>query len=369
MEICLNRKEFVEILQSVASFVAKGESTEMILRQAKISTIGDKIKIQGTNIDASIISTLSGVNVVEDGEILLPCVNALKVLKESSDELCTLKNDGNFTSIILDGACFKLNTGETFSVKEFYEIPDPVTSKKFKMLSTRLEEMIHSIIFCCAHEASRYTLGGALFCIGNGKLETVTTDGKRLALTSEGIEYTGELEKIIIPEKGLSLLKGVPNKEEFVNVSFNANHVWFHFGTTIISLKLLEGRFPKFQDVIPKSNPHLVEIDVKELLSKIKQATLFTNEKSRLVRLKISNNRIDISSHSSGTGEAEISCDATYSGDEFEIGINPDYLKESLQLWKEDKATLQLKDEETAILIESKVSTVLNLIMPVSLKS
>lgn len=364
MHVELQRKPFLSLLQSCASFVSTGD-TEDVLKQAKLSAKEDVLTIEGTNLEASFSSFLKGINTVSEGAILLPADKALKILKESQDEVFTLRSDENYSSIELDGAKFSLNTGAMFDKDGFPPIPEKDGNHSFIILTSRLEEMLSEVLYATAKEASRYTLNGCLFQLESGKITLVATDGKRLASSSEPVEYKGDLVKIIIPEKGLKLLKGVPNKLESTTVAFNNNHVWFDFGETIICIKLLEGRFPKFADIIPKNNPHVFSVDVKEFASKLKQASFMTTDKSTVVVLNLLKNRIELSTETASLGKAHVSCDADYNGDEVRLGVNPFYLIEALKAYQGERISFAVKDEETAILVQD--NGLLFLIMPVSL--
>lgn len=370
MKIEVGRKALLEVLSSVQGFTAN-KNAEAILQQAKLIALTDsELQVYATNLEVSVFSTLKGVNVEKTGEMLLPCQKAVQLLKESNEELVTLKTEGNFSILEMDGAKFSLNTGEVFKSEDFPSFENsnenPLKLHFVKVNTKRFEEMLAEVSFCTAKESSRYTLNGILFNLTKGNLSLVATDGKRLGFTSESVEYVNDEIKSIIPEKAVALLKSIPSKKEETKISFEPNNVWIDFGDTIIKVKLLEGRFPKYSDVIPKTRSILATFNTKELGHKMKQASLLANEKSAVVVMNLKKDRLELSAKSSGVGEASVSVNATYSGDETTIGINPFYMIDVLKSYKKDEISFSIKNEDTAVVTED--GALLYLIMPVSLK-
>lgn len=364
MKIECNRKKFLEVFHYVPQFAAK-QNAEAILQQALIQTISDtEIEIKATNLESGIRAIVKEVTVFEKGVILLPCAKALQILKESKGETFELSTEGNFTVIVSDGGKFKLNTGELFKSEEFPPI-DSESGSPIEILSERLDEMVSQVIFCSAKESSRYMLNGVLFFIEQGKLSVVATDGKRLALSCEPIEYTRDDLKHIVPASGLTLLKSIA-KEEKTLIFFSPNKVWFKTGDITVSLKLLEGRFPKYQDVIPKNNSLNFSANTKDLLNKMKQVALMAPEKSRVVSLGFKKGRLELTSMAAGVGESEVIGDIEYSGEETKLGVNPDYLIDILKSWQGEEIEVSFKDEETALMVSE--GSLLYIVMPISLK-
>jgi len=365
MKIEVNRVEALKVLSMVQGFTAK-KDTEPILQQAKLASKEGSIEIIGTNLEVAIRSKLNAT-VLEEGQILVPCQKVVQILKESDEELVNIDTDGNFTKVSLDGANFKLNTGDVFQVSEFPEI-DPKTGinngEPFKISATRLIEMLSKVSFCTAKESSRYTLNGVLFHLSSGMLTLVATDGKRLALASESIENVNEV-KVVVPDRSLALLKSIPHEELEASITIGTSHVWIKIGDTEVRLNILEGRFPKYQDLLGSKNEITIATKTKELLSKVKLANLLLRDNSKKVFFKAQKNRLDLRASGIGIGESDISLDAT-ANEEITFCVNPDYLIDILKSWEGEEVVLKLKDSDSAMFISDASLTYL--IMPISLK-
>lgn len=368
MKIEVNRVEALKVLSMVQGFTAK-KDTEPILQQAKLVSKEGSIEIIGTNLEVAIRSKLNAT-VLEEGQILVPCEKVVQILRESKEELVNIDTDGNFTKVSLDGANFKLNTGDVFQVSEFPEI-DPKTGinngEPFKISATRLIEMLSKVSFCTAKESSRYTLNGVLFHLSSGMLTLVATDGKRLALASESIENANEI-KVVVPDRSLALLKSIPHEELDASITIGTSHVWIKIGDTEVRLNILEGRFPKYQDLLVEDKHAFIKCistKTKELLSKVKLANLLLREQSKKVFFKAQKNRLELRASGIGIGESDISLDAT-ANEEITFCVNPDYLIDILKSWEGEEVVLKLKDSDSAMFISDASLTYL--IMPISLK-
>lgn len=366
MKIECDRRIFLEAIQLVGAMVSTKES-DAVLQQVKIKTIGeDAIELMGTDLEVGIRYHLSPVKIKQEGDLVLPAQRVLGILKEVGDEQIVLEKTEGGCLLQCEGSSFRM---VTFVSEDFPQMPEVSSDIQVEMESSRLKEMIRRVIFSTAKESSRYTLNGILFSFKPDLLTLVATDGKRLALIRETLTQGPKEEtKIIIPAKGLSHLEKVISREGKITMSFDNNHIVFFTKNCTLFYKLLEGRFPKYEDVIPKNCEKTLQCPKDQLLSKIRQAALLTNEKSRIIRFNLSDSHLNISSEASNLGEAHIEMNIDYKGDSVALGFNPDYLIDILKIWWEDTFTFRFHDEDTAGLVESGTDF-LYLVMPVSLKS
>ncbi|MEK7482835.1 MAG: DNA polymerase III subunit beta, partial [Planctomycetota bacterium] len=334
MKIECDRRIFLEAIQLVGGMVSTKES-DSFLQHVKIKTVGqDSLELIGTDLEAGIKYILSPVQVENAGEILLPPQKISGILREVGDERFKLEKTESGCTLHCEGSTFKI---VNYPSEDFPPMPEVSSKFQIEMDSLKLKEMIRRVVFSTAKESSRYTLNGILFSFKPDLLTLVATDGKRLALAKEPLKKGPPEEvKIIIPAKGLNHLEKIIAKEEKISLFFDNNHIVFLSKNSTLFFKLLEGRFPKFEDVIPKNCDKMLTCPKDLILSKVRQASLMTNEKSRVIRFSVSKGLLNISAHASNLGEALLEMKIDYQGDPIELGFNPDYLIDILKIWWSD---------------------------------
>jgi DNA polymerase-3 subunit beta len=367
MKMECDRRSFLEAIQIVGGAVSNKES-DPVLQQVKLQTKGeDTLELTGTDLEIGIRYILTPVTLQRQGEMVIPASRIQGILKEVGDEKFQLEQTEGGCILRCEGSTFRM---VTYSAQEFPPMPQVDSANHFTMEPLQLREMIRRVIFATAKESTRFMLNGILFAMKSQKLTLVATDGKRLALMRKNLEQDfKEEQKIILPSKGLNHLEKIMATQEGpLEITFDHNHILFRTTKCVLFYKLLEGRFPRYEDVIPKNCTKTLNCSREVLLSKIRQASLLTNEKSKLIRFRLENSRLKISAHASNLGEADISMDIDYQGEPTELGFNPDYLVDILKIWWEETFSLKFHDEDTAGLIEAG-EDFLYLVMPVSLNA
>jgi DNA polymerase-3 subunit beta len=178
----------------------------------------------------------------------------------------------------------------------------------------------------------------------------VATDGHRLAYCEDNVfestPNTIPAKGIIIPRKGvLELRKLLESGNEHYKMSVDGNHLIFNTDRTYLFIRLIEGKFPDYKQVIPKNNPNVLIINSQELTLSLKRVSLLANEKSKGVKLSVNGNKLEISTNNPDIGEAKESIDIDYKGQPIEIGFNAKYLMDSIAAISEEKMSLSLNDK------------------------
>src|SRR3989304_1459404 len=255
-------------------------------------------------------------------------------------------------------------------VDEFPAFPSYGKSYLVKFEPLQLKEMIKKTLFSISSDETRYALNGTLLEAEGNIVKMVSTDGHRLSYIRR--ENPKKVEKnlnVIIPQKTtVELLKLIEDGEEDVLFSIYENHVVFKKDDFILVSRVIDGQFPNYEAVIPKNNDRRVVIDKETFNHALKRVSLLSDEKSRMVKLKIEKNHMELISDTVGIGEAREGIDVNYKGDELNIGLNARYMLDVIATVDSDKVFLDLKDSiSPSILMPSNDENYKCVIMPMRL--
>jgi DNA polymerase-3 subunit beta len=230
---------------------------------------------------------------------------------------------------------------------------------------------IEQCLFATARESSRYAINGVLWEIRDKKLLLVATDGRRLArsrvnLTSAPSKHKGG-PNIIVPAKTMSLLEKVgASEKDNVSVKLLENQILISCGNVVISSNLVEGNFPKYEDIIPADYQNKMTLPTEVVLSAVRRAALLTSEESRGIKLSIGKDKIMISCRAPETGDAQVDMVVDYKGEPIEIGFNPQFLVDALRVIKTPEFELELGQPDRPGVIKSGANF-LYVLMPINL--
>lgn len=238
---------------------------------------------------------------------------------------------------------------------EYPEIPFEAEQDchAFTMSSGLLLDAISKTIFCTAEDELRPVMNGIFFDLTPEKATLVATDAHRLVRYSNTTVHVEEPASFILPKKPAMLLKNVLQKDEAdVEIQFGARNVLFTFGSTVIVCRLIDGRYPNYNAVIPQNNTNIMTIDRLTLLSACKRVAVFANTSTALIRLALNENSVTISSQDidfSTSAEEKLVC--SYTGIPMAIGFKAPFLCEILSTLQSDEIQLELADPARAGLI------------------
>jgi len=226
-------------------------------------------------------------------------------------------------------------------------------------------------LFATARESSRYAINGVLWEVKGKKLLLVATDGRRLArcrvnLASAPDEKTAAA-KIIVPAKTMALLDKIGSHDkDKVAVKLVDNQVLISCANVVISSNLVEGNFPKYEDIVPTDYDKKLTLSTEAALSAARRAALLTSEESRGIKLSIGQQAIVFSGRAPETGNAQIDMPVDYKGEPIEIGFNPQFLIDALRVIKTPEFELELGQQDRPGLIKSGTDF-LYVLMPINL--
>ena len=353
MKAICQRDSLLHAFQITAS-VAPVRSPKPILQNIKLEANAERAILMGTDLEVGIRVEVPGVEVESPGEVVLPRDRFGKILSESSDETLSLESDGG--KVIVRGSrCeFQLpceNPNEFPNVTAFEE-------EKYHELPIRFfREVVRRTVFATDNESSRYALGGVLIELSDDRLTAVATDGRRLArqegaATSVGGHATGD-NTAIIPTKAMQLLeRALTGGDETLCLAARDNDVLLRGGRTTVCARLVEGRFPRWQDVFPRSEGMVkIDLTVGPFYAAVRQAAIVTSDERRGVDFTFGGGKVALAGHGAEFGEAHVELPVAYDGADISITLDPRFLGEFLRvLDPEQLVSVELRDSENAAL-------------------
>jgi DNA polymerase III subunit beta len=335
----------------VVSGVIPSRTPKEILRNVKIEARDGSVTLSGTDQEIGIRYNLPGVEIEIPGETLLPTARMISILRELSDSSVDLELTDGGVQIRSGQSDFHLATEDP---AEFPPIAEFEAENYLTISGNLLREAIRRTVFATDTESTRYALGGVLLELEADSFTLVATDSRRLAVMKSACKAVGEValseSTPVIPSKAMTLIeRSIENDDEDVLIAIQANNALVKSGHSTISCRLVEGRFPKYGDVIPDSSKVSVEFVVGTFLSAVKQAQIVTNDESRGVDFTFANGVLKLSSKAADIGQSTIELPIDYSADELTITFDPRFIAEFLRVLEAEKVVkLDLIDAESA---------------------
>ena len=375
MEFKINKDHFSNGLQQVLNVVGT-RSAMPILGNVLIEASADHISLTTTNLDIGIRCRITA-EVTTEGSITLPVRKLATIVKElPQQEVFFELASNNQAKITSGGSIFKVMG---IGTDEFPPLPSFENQHVFKLEQNDLANMLKSVSFAQSSDENRYILNGVYFNFSDENLTLVATDGRRLALTSYELEAdSSDTGSLILPAKTVSEIERLVGKGESVKIAFNDRQVAFEIAIEdeegnsglidhiYLVSKIVEGNFPNYRQVIPKETEHRIKIERELFLECVHRAALVTSEKSNSIKLKISNNLMEIMGSSAEYGESHESMGIAYEGPDVQIAFNPTFLMEPMRALSHDEIFFEFKDELSPGLVKT-LNQFLCVIMPLRL--
>lgn len=372
MELKCNRKELSEAIQIVGT-VAASVTTQPVLQDIKVTVRGDYLELSATDLEVGIkYCVKDGVKIYRDGSIIVHGARISSILREWVGEEVKFIVEENICHIRGQDSYFKLLGGnlDMFpSIPDFSEEVGEKEAVSFTVRSEVFTEMIKKTSYAVATERMNQTLTGVLLAAEKDKIRMIATDGRRLAWIERDLEEPSIMPIAgIVPTKGLNHLLKVMSVSgsEMVRIQLKEAYLIVKTDRAVVSCRLIEGQYPKVEEVIPIDNDKKLELETGTFLSAVRRASLLTSEDSKVIRLHFEPNKLTLSSEATDLGEARIELGVPYTGDIFDVGFNPDFVIDALKVVTKEKITIELKQPNTAGIIRDGQGY-LSLIMPINL--
>lgn len=332
-----------------------------------------KLKITASDLQTSMITELS-VESKEAGSIAIPARILLDTLKNLPEQPVTFSIDSNTygVELISDNGRYKLS-GE--NATDFPKVPTVSDGDKLDISSDVLFRAISNTIFVTSSDELRPAMTGVYLSIGESSTTFVATDGHRLVRYRRVDVASQDTNNVIVPRKALNLLKStLPSESTVVSMELTPSNAFFSFNNVKMICRLIDERFPDYENVIPVQNPNKLSLDREGFLNSLKRISIYANKTTHQVRLKISGSLLVISAEDldfSNEATEKLACE--YGGDDMEIGFNAKFLMEMLSNLDSTTITLEMSDPNKAGLLipadKDENEDALMLVMPVMLNN
>ncbi|MCP4249564.1 MAG: DNA polymerase III subunit beta [bacterium] len=365
MKLRVNRQELAEAMGIVASVAVTRSTPKPILQCVLIRAKGDHLELEATDQEIGLRHIVTQVEVEQTGEVLVPADKFGPVVREATDEILVLESEGATYHVRGADCHFQICSQET---GDFPAVGTGTGQPDFEIDAEVLQRLCERTVFAAARENSRYAINGVLWEQEREALRLVATDGRRLAHATGALTAAAEGESsAIVPVKTMHVYQRILGEgAEKIGIQIAGNQIILYTPRVTVSSALVEGHFPKYQDVIPADCNKRAELGVTELLGAVRQAALLTNDESRGVRFSLSEGQLSLTSRAPQEGEAEITKAIRYSGEPIEIGFNPNFVTDVLRVVHEDEVAIEFKEPNRPGLLRSG-DDFLYVIMPVNL--
>ena len=339
----------LSVLQSVSGIVER-RHTLPILANVLIRKTGSSLQLTTSDLEIQIRTTaeLDG-----DAGNFTTTVGARKLIDilrtMPADQTVSLESSAS--KLILKGGKSKF-TLQTLPAEDFPLVQEAATfGPVFSVPQKVLKDLLNQVSFAMAVHDIRYYLNGILFVAEGKQLSLVATDGHRLAFASATLDVEVPKQEVILPRKTvLEMQRLLSDAEGAIEMQFASNQAKFSFGGMEFVTKLVEGKFPDYNRVIPKNHKNSVTLGRAPLLASLQRAAILTSEKFKGVRVNLEPGSLRIASSNAEQEEAKEELEIDYAGDSIEIGFNVTYLIDALANMTQDMVQLELSDGNSSAL-------------------
>lgn len=352
MKFSIQQEALLQPISQVIGVVERRQ-TLPVLANFLVSAQGNRLSITGTDMEVELIASVNA-EVQTEGEVTVPARKLVDIVRKLPD--------GVDITAILDGDKLLVSSGRgrytlsTLPATEFPSTDQVETLETVKIQEVELKKLIEKTSFSMANQDVRYYLNGLLFEFHDGSLTTVATDGHRLAVCDlESDIGVAQDRQMIVPRKGvLELSRMLSESTDLVELALGKNHVRLVKGSMIFTSKLIDGRFPDYQAVIPKGTDKHIKLDRQSFMLALQRASILSNEKYKGVRLEASVDSVKIVAHNPQHEEAVEELEAELNFEHVAIGFNVTYLLDALNAIEGNSVVMALKDANSSCLISSE---------------
>lgn len=346
MKIKCNREDIKKGFNIVESVVSSS-TIKPTLQNVKVVASGNTLELSTTDLEISIKHIIESVDVIEAGTIVCHESRISSIVKEWTSEEVEISEENRICKIAGSKEFFKVLCADP---EDFPAMPEFEEEDYIEMDSSFLAEMIRRTSFIILAERLKYGSKGVFLDVDEKVLKMVANDGRRLSEVKKKINnQAGVKRRCIIPIKGISqILRILQEQGDIIKVKLNEKRILVKNGNTVLCSQLIEGQYPEYEDVIPKDLDKKVILNKDIFASAIRRCAIMTTEEYKLLKFKISNDLLEVECNSPDVGESKVEIPVEYSGEEIEIGLNPDYILDFMKVIDTEKVELMLKDRDTA---------------------
>ncbi len=354
MQLSIIREDLLKPLQQIIGAVERRQ-TMPALSNLLLRGGDQKLSITATDLEVELVATLD-MEIEDKGATTIPARKLLDICRALPDKSKIAINSSNEKIKVSSGRSrFSL---ATLPAEDFPTIDDLELDQNVVIKEGEFKSLIEKSAFAMAQQDVRYYLNGLLIELDSSQIRTVATDGHRLALSQ--LEHKSDIDgsrQIILPRKGVQeLLRLLSSEDNEITISIGKNHLRVNLTNLQFTSKLIDGRFPEYQRVLPEECDNRAIIDKVTLKQALSRASILSNEKYKGIRLILDNNIMVIQAHNPEHEEAEDEIEIEYKGDRLEVGFNVVYLLDVLNALESDKVEIIIQDANSSALMVSPAS-------------
>ncbi|MEW5724943.1 MAG: DNA polymerase III subunit beta, partial [Thermodesulfobacteriota bacterium] len=352
--------------------IAEKRSSMPILSNVLLEAREGRLAITATDLEVTFRGEYLA-EIINEGRLTVPAKKLYEIIRVLGDEEFNLNETENY-SLVLTGSrsTYQLNG---LTPEDYPPMPAYDQVRFVPMEAGLLGDMIEKTIYSIAMEETRYNLAGVHFEKGDkaGKkvLRLVSTDGHRLSLVEKEVPDLEalELEKgVIVSRKGVNEMKKLADEGSPLKLGFTSNSAVLQGENVVLVMRLLEGRFPDYNLVVPKKNDKIMSLGRKDFLEMLRRVSVMSSDDYKGVKFNLTAKELKLSAVNPDLGQAEDSLPVEYEGEDIEIGFNPRYFIEVLGSLKSDKVSVAFLDSGNPCLVTAKEDAgFLGVIMPMKI--
>jgi len=349
MKISVEKKDLLNMIARAQTIVEK-RNTMPVLVNILLETQDNKLCGFATDLEVSLADQIPA-RVEEPGRVAVNVKNLFEIIKELPDGRAELaRKENNWLKITQNRSVFNI---VGISPDEYPVFPTVATNDLVTLDAEVLADMIEKTIYAVSADEARYHLNGVYLEMRQVQESTVcrmvATDGHRLSLIDrkvpESLTRNGN-HGVIIPRKGLhEIRKLLETVDKSVEVAIEGAQWVVRHGTTVLMVRLIEGKYPNYQQLIPQNLKEHFLVQRESLLSALKRVSLLSNSKSKGVTFSLTKGRLDITSNNPELGDAKEELEVDYKGKDVKIGYNARYLLDLLSCMKDDVVRVNFNDQ------------------------
>ncbi len=367
MEFEISRETLIKPLQLVTGVVERRQ-TLPVLSNVLLVLEGSQLSMTGTDLEVELIGRVDIEKGYQSGEVTVPARKLMDICKSLPDSASlNMSLDDNKLTIKSGRSRFTLST---LPPSDFPSVEESSEALSFSISQLRLKDMLDSTSFAMAQQDVRYYLNGLLFEVSPNYLRVVATDGHRLAMDTEDMSTGADKDlQVIVPRKGiLELARLLGGGDDEVEIVIGSSHIRAKTTNFTFTSKLVDGKFPDYDRVLPKGGDKKIVADRNELRQSLSRTAILSNEKFRGIRLTLLDDEIKILANNPEQEEAEEIVPVEYKGDSLEIGFNVSYLVDVLTVLDTETVQVIVSDPNSSALIQgAEGSSALYVVMPMRL--
>lgn len=351
MKFSTSRSTLLKPVQAVIGVVERRQ-TMPILANLLLVAKGNELSVTATDLEVELVAKVGIEKISAPGEITVPGRKLLDICRSLPDEASIhVETDGE--RLVLKSGRSRFVLG-TLPAADFPVVDDVQAAHTLELSQLELRMLLEKTQFAMAQQDVRYYLNGLLLETGKKAIRAVATDGHRLAVCELPLpEQKGATQQVIIPRKGVQELQRLLGDDGKLTLAVGSNHVRATIDDIRFTSKLIDGRFPDYEKVIPKPQANVLKADRHILRGALQRAAILSNEKYRGVRLELNPAMLRVQANNPDQEEARDEIEVEYSGEPIEIGFNVNYLLDALAAVDGEQVQLGFVDASSSCLISS----------------